>query len=149
MRWPSWTPFLGTDHRAYLGVPFLSEYFIVGNAVIWDRALPPEAVALEPALWRFAAAARLAFVEIALAPVRRGLAVVLVDTLSRLEHFALPARARILDALVALLTPERAVTPAAPACRCPRSSSPATRPRPAPSAAASPRAASPGPSTPR
>jgi hypothetical protein len=42
--------------------------------------------------------------------------VVLVDTLPRLEHFALPARARILDALVALLTQERerAVTPAAP-----------------------------------
>jgi len=63
---------------------------------------------------RFAAAAHLCFVEIALAPVRRGVAVVLVDTLPRLEHFALPARARILDALVALLTLERAVTPAAP-----------------------------------
>ena len=86
---------------------------IVGNAVIWDRALPPEAVALEPALSRFAAAAHLAFVEIALAPVRRGLAVVLVDPLPRLEHFALPARDRIIDALVALLSPERAVTPAA------------------------------------
>jgi hypothetical protein len=87
---------------------------IVGNNVIWD-APPPEAVALEPALSRFAAAARLAFVEIALAPVGRGLAVVLVDTQPRLEHFALTVRARILDALVALLTPARAVTPAASA----------------------------------
>lgn len=87
---------------------------IVGNAVIWDRELPLEAVALEPALSRFAAAAQLAFVEIALAPVRRGLAVVMVDTLPRLEHFALPTRARILDALVALLTPERAVPSGAP-----------------------------------
>ena len=86
---------------------------IVGNAVIWDRVPPPEAVTLEPALLRFAAAAHLAFVEIALAPVRRGLAVVLVNTLPRLEHFALPARDRILDALVALLTPERAVASAA------------------------------------
>jgi hypothetical protein len=86
---------------------------IVGNAVIWNRALPPEAVALEPALSRFAAAAHLAFVEIALASVRRGLAVVLVNTLPRLEHFAFPARDRIIDALVALLTPEGAVTPAA------------------------------------
>jgi hypothetical protein len=86
---------------------------IVGNAVIWDRAPPPDAVALEPGLSRFAAAAHLAFVEIALAPVRRGLAVVQVDTLPRLEHFELPARARILDALVALLTTERAVMPAA------------------------------------
>jgi hypothetical protein len=85
---------------------------IVGNAVIWDRALPPEAPALEPALLRFAAAAHLAFVEIALAPVRRGLAVVLVNTLPRIEHFALAARDRIIDAIVALLTPERAVSPA-------------------------------------
>jgi hypothetical protein len=86
---------------------------IVGNAVIWDRAPPPEAVALEPALSRFAAAAHLTFVEIALAPVRRGLAVVLVDTLPRLEHFASTARARIIDALVALLVPEREVAAAA------------------------------------
>jgi hypothetical protein len=85
---------------------------VVGNAVIWDHALP-EAVALEPALSHFAAAAHLAFVEIALAPVRRGLAVVLVDTLPRLEHFALPARTRIIDALVGLLTPEREITRAA------------------------------------
>ena len=87
---------------------------IVGGAVIWDRAVPPEAVALEPALSGFAAAAHLAVVEIALAPVRRGLAVVLVDTLPRLEHFALPARARILDALAALLMQECAVAPTAP-----------------------------------
>ena len=71
--------------------------------VIWDRAPPPEAVALEPALLRFAEAAHLAFVEIAVAPVRRGLAVVMVDPLPRLEHFAPANRARILDALVALL----------------------------------------------
>jgi hypothetical protein len=86
---------------------------IVDNAVIWNREPPPEAVALEPALSRFASAAHLAFVEIALAPVRRGLAVVLVNTLPQLEHFALPARDRIIDALVALLTPEKAVSPAA------------------------------------
>ena len=52
-------------------------------------------------------AARLSFVEIALAPVRGGLAVVLVDPRPRLEHFGVPARARILDALVALLAPEK------------------------------------------
>lgn len=87
---------------------------IVGNAVIWDCALPPEAAALESRLSRFAAAAHLTFVEIALAPVRHGLAVVLVDTVPRLEHFASSARGRILDALVALLTTEKAVMPAAP-----------------------------------
>jgi hypothetical protein len=87
---------------------------IVGDSVIWDRAVPPEAIALESALLRFAAAAHLTFVEIALAPVRRGLAVVLVNTLPRLEHFAVPARARVLDALVALLTQESAVPSTAP-----------------------------------
>jgi hypothetical protein len=88
---------------------------IVGESVIWDGAAPPEAVALQPALLRFAEAARLAFVEIALAPVRSGLAVVMVDPQPRIEHFGLPARARILDALVALLTRERPATAAAPA----------------------------------
>ena len=87
---------------------------IVGNAVIWDGAVPPEAVALEAGLSRFAAEAHLAFVEIAVAPIRGGLAVVMVDPVPRLEHFALANRARILDALVALLTAERAVIPAAP-----------------------------------
>ena len=82
--------------------------------MIWDGAVPPEAVALEPGLSRFAAEAHLAFVEVAVAPVRGGLAVVMVDPVPRLEHFALANRARILDALVALLTAERAVVPAAP-----------------------------------
>src|SRR5262249_51759893 len=88
----------------------------VGNAVIWDRALSPEAVALEPALLHFAEAARLSFIEIALAPVRRGLAVVLVDALPRLEDFRLPApaRARIRDARLAPPTRERVPPPAAP-----------------------------------
>ena len=88
---------------------------VVGNAVISDRALPPEAVALKPALLRFAAEAGLTFVEIALASIRRGLAVVMVDTMPRLEHFALPTGARILDSLVALLASEASVVvPAAP-----------------------------------
>jgi hypothetical protein len=86
---------------------------IVGNAVIWDRAVPPEAVALERPLLGFAAAAHLVFLEVALAPVRSGLAVVLVNTQPRLEYFASPARDRIIDALVALLTPECAVNPVA------------------------------------
>ena len=87
---------------------------IVGSAVIWDSAVPTEAVALEPGLLRFAAKAHLAFVEIAVAPIRGGLAVVMVDPVPRLEHFAPANRARIADALVALLTAERAVIPVAP-----------------------------------
>lgn len=86
---------------------------MVGNAVIWDCAVPPEAVALEPALLRFAAAAHLSFVEVAVAPIRGGLAVVAVDSLPRLERYASPARACILDALVTILTMEGTVMTAA------------------------------------
>ena len=75
---------------------------VVGDDVIWDGALPPEAPDLQLALVRFAAAARLAFVEIALAPVRRGTAVVQVEPQPRLEHFSEGARNRILDAVAAL-----------------------------------------------
>lgn len=85
---------------------------IVGNEVIWDCTMPSEAVALEGGLLRFAAAAHLALVEVAVAPVRGGLAVVLVDTLPRLERFTPSAQACILDALVALFTKERPGMPA-------------------------------------
>jgi hypothetical protein len=87
---------------------------VVGTDVIWNGAPSPEASALEPALRRFAAAARLTVVEIAVAAVRRGLAVVLVDPRPRLERFDASARARILDALVARLTDSAVVAPDAP-----------------------------------
>ena len=94
------------------GVPSL--VCVVGNAVIWNGAASPAALALEPAIRRFAVAARLTFVEIGLAPVRRGLAVVLVDPRPRLEQFNELARACILDALVAELTQLRLVARHAP-----------------------------------
>jgi hypothetical protein len=76
---------------------------VVGDAVIWNGAAPSGAAALEPKLLHFAAAARLDFVEIALAPVRRGLAVVLVELHPRLEDFTPSARTRILDALATMM----------------------------------------------
>jgi hypothetical protein len=87
---------------------------LVGDKVIWNGAASHEALALEPALRRFAASARLTFVEIALAAVRRGLAVVFVEPRPGLEQFDEPARARILDALAAALTQSRVATPQAP-----------------------------------
>ena len=77
---------------------------VVGDDVIWDGPLPREAAELELALLRFAVAARLTFVEIALAPVRSGLAVVQLEPHPQLEHFSESARGHILDAVVALLT---------------------------------------------
>ncbi len=82
---------------------------IVGEDVIWNGTASPEARALEPALLRFAAAAHLTFVEIALAAVRRGLAVVLVTPHPRVEQFDASPRASVLDALVAQLTQRRVV----------------------------------------
>ena len=78
---------------------------VVGDKIIWDGPLPPEAPDFELALSRFAGAAGLAFVEIALARVRCGLAVVLVEPQPRLERFTESARDQILDAITALLTP--------------------------------------------
>lgn len=81
---------------------------VVGDRIVWDGAPTPEAAALAPNLLRLAETAGLALVEVAVAPVRGGPAVVLVEPLVRLDHFRAPARERILDALVGLLTGEAA-----------------------------------------
>ena len=77
---------------------------IVGSEVIWDGVPAIEAKALEPRLLRFANAAHLEFLEVAVAMVRGEPAVIKVDASPRLEHFQLVSRDRILDALVAQLT---------------------------------------------
>jgi hypothetical protein len=77
---------------------------VVSDDVIWNGAPPSEAPAIEAALRRFAAAAALTFVEIAIAPVRGELAVVLVEPRPRLERYSESARTRIVAALVAALT---------------------------------------------
>jgi hypothetical protein len=78
---------------------------VVGDQVIWDDDPPPEAVELAPSLLRFAEEADLQFVALAVAQIRRGVGVVLVDPLPQLEIFEPPTRERILDALVVLLAP--------------------------------------------
>jgi hypothetical protein len=77
---------------------------VVNDEVIWNGLPPPQAPVLEAALRRFAATAALAFVEIAIAPVRGEPAVVLVEPRPRLERYREAARARIVAALVAALT---------------------------------------------
>jgi hypothetical protein len=78
---------------------------IVGGEVVWDDDAPPESRALAPRLRQLAVATRLDFLEVAVAPLRDGLGVVMVEPVPVLEHFATPARDRILDALTALLAP--------------------------------------------
>lgn len=86
---------------------------VVGDRIVWDGTPSSEYAALEPHFLRLAEIAGLAFLEVAAAPVRRGPAVVLVDPLVRLEHFRTPARERILDALLSLLTGEALRVPQA------------------------------------
>jgi hypothetical protein len=78
---------------------------IIGGKVIWDDSPPPEACALESRLCRLAAAPGLDFLEVAIAPFRGRLGVVMVEPVPVLEHFAPRARPRIADALTALLAP--------------------------------------------
>lgn len=76
----------------------------VGERVVWEGGPSAEAAALEPALRRFSAASGLDFVELALAPTARGLAVIAVETHPVYEHFGDAARQRIVAELVRLLT---------------------------------------------
>jgi hypothetical protein len=76
---------------------------IVGGEVVWEDDAPPESRQFTSAICRLAAATGLDFLEVAIAPLRRGPGVVLVEPTPVLEHFTAPARERILDALTSLL----------------------------------------------
>jgi len=78
---------------------------VIGAEVVWDAAPDRGTALLEPALIRFAASAGLTFVEIGIAPVHAGPAVVLVEPRPQLEHFSPSARHRILDAVASRLAP--------------------------------------------
>ena len=77
---------------------------VVGDQVVWEGEPPLEAVLLEPALRRFADAAGLSVVELALAPTATGMCVVAVETSPRFEHFGDTAREQIVEEIVCLLT---------------------------------------------
>lgn len=77
---------------------------VVGERLIWDDAPSADALLLAPALRRFAAAAGLAFLELALAPTDDGMCVVIVEPRPQLEHFRAASQQEIVDAIVSLLT---------------------------------------------
>jgi hypothetical protein len=81
---------------------------VLGEEVVWEGEPSPAAAALEPALLRFAAAAGLVFVELALAPASQGICVVAVEPHPNFEHFGVVARQRIVEGIVRLLTKEPA-----------------------------------------
>jgi hypothetical protein len=72
--------------------------------VVWEGEPPLEAVLLEPALRRFADAAGLSVVELALAPTATGMCVIAVEPSPRFEHFGDIAREQIVEEIVGLLT---------------------------------------------
>ena len=77
---------------------------VIGDQVVWEGEPPLEAVLLEPALRRFADAAGLSVVELALAPTATGMCVIAVEPSPRFEHFGDIAREQIVEEIVGLLT---------------------------------------------
>ena len=75
---------------------------VVGQRVVWDGALPPEAGGLESGLRRFARESGLSFVELASAKTASGTGVVSVDPLPCFWRFGEPARLAIVEALMEL-----------------------------------------------
>ncbi len=79
---------------------------VAGDQVVWEGKPSPETALLEPALRRFATAAGLAFVELALAPTSEGICVIDVEPNPHFERFGDAARHQIVEGLVHLLTAE-------------------------------------------
>jgi hypothetical protein len=83
---------------------------VVGEEVIYNGEPTHEAAALAPALQRFACAAGLTFLQLALAANEQGVAVVSVEPYPQLEIFGEGARRQALDAIMDILTaPDRSV----------------------------------------
>jgi hypothetical protein len=78
---------------------------IVGGDVFWNDGTPPDVQAFAPRLRRLAAAASLEFLQVAMAPLRSGIGIVMIEPMPVLEHFAAATIDLILDALTALLAP--------------------------------------------
>jgi hypothetical protein len=78
---------------------------VVGESVVWEGDVPEHARAMEPALIRFAQAAGLSFVQIAVAEQSQeaGYAVVDVEPYANFARFGIKAQKLIVDALVDLL----------------------------------------------
>ena len=76
---------------------------VVGQSIVWDREPISGESALSGRLLQFARSQGLEFVEIGLARVQAGIAVVHVDLLPRLERFSAGAQGLILDGLMELL----------------------------------------------
>jgi len=87
---------------------------VVGESVVWEGDVPEHARATEPALIRFAQAAGLSFVQIAVAEQSQeaGYAVVEVEPYANFARFGIKAQKLIVDALVDLLTGASANTDA-------------------------------------
>lgn len=110
-----WSGLAALQRRApvSLAAPYGAAQFacVVGDRVVWEGRPSREMAFLEPALRRFAAAAGLAFVELALAPSSGGIGVIAVEPQPHFERFGDAARQEIVEAIAYLLTAE-----AGPSC---------------------------------
>jgi hypothetical protein len=77
---------------------------VVGEQVVWEGEPSPEIILLEPALRRFATAAGLAFLELAIASASEGFCVVDVEPYPHFERFGEAAQLVIVERLADLLT---------------------------------------------
>lgn len=77
---------------------------VVGEQVVWEGEPSPGKVLLEPALCSFAAAAGVAFLELAIAATPDGYCVVDVEPYPHFERFGEAARLLIVEGLADLLT---------------------------------------------
>lgn len=84
---------------------------IVGQDIIWEHEPTSDEATLSERLLQFTRSVSLEFVEIGLACVSTGLAVVHVELVPRLERFSQKARSRILDRLMVLLLGRAASRP--------------------------------------
>ena len=76
----------------------------VGERIVWEGEPPTDVAQLEPALHRFAIAAGLTFVELALARTVHGMCVIAIEPYPHFEHFGPRAQQQIVDEIVKMLT---------------------------------------------
>lgn len=105
-----WDGLVALQNRApvCLAAPHGAAQFLclVGGTAVWEGVPSAKAAVLAPALLRFAAAAGLAFVEIALAPVAGDICVIAVEPYPNLGHFENATQRKIVETIADLLTAE-------------------------------------------
>jgi hypothetical protein len=106
-----WTGLAAMQRRSpvYLTVPHATpqSVCVIGRRVVWNGVPPRQAAALEPAIFRFATAAGLGFVEVVLAKAAKRLCVVAVEHHPCFERFNESTKRAVVSGLIEFLITER------------------------------------------